>query len=154
MGLTKQATKKKLFIPQRGGTESAITLLQLDKAKRSFCLVLEYDGREQVKQFKCIKSIGMQRAAKIRKSKFMLVRDNWKSANVQLKPKLENGLVVVCALPKYREKVGLNIYYVSLSPPDNIKKIKKDVRLLHSKYQDEKMLDLNNDCFAEKIQVM
>ena len=111
---------------------------------------MEYNGTKPVKQLKLIKSLGMEWAAKIRKAKFMLVRSNWKSANLQLKSKLEYGLVAVSASPKQLKKVGLDIHYAPLSPLGINQKIKKEVRLLHSKYQGANMLDLNNASFAAK----
>ena len=81
----------------------------------------------------------------------MSVNDNWKSSSVQLKPKLEYGIVAVCAPPAKLEETSVIIHYHALSPLGINQNINKEVRLLHRLYQGAQMLDLNHSCVSAKI---
>ena len=73
------------------------------------------DGWDQI-QLARIRKMGTDWADKIRKAAYMSVNDNCKSSRVQLKPKLEYGIVAVCAPPAQLEETSMIIHYHALSP--------------------------------------
>ena len=100
-------------------------------------LELAFDNGWDKSQLIRIRKMGTEWATKIRQVAHMLVNDNWKStcSSVQLKPKLEYGIVAVCALPAKLEEASMIIHYHALSPLGINQNIDKEVRLLHRMYQ-------------------
>ena len=85
---------------------------------------------------------------------FVTARDGWKSLNTQLKPKLEFGLVAVCANPATLESIMSTIQCDALSAMGVNKNIHKELRTAHARYQGMGMFDLNDSCMEFKIHLM
>merc|ERR1712051_452618 len=90
----------------------------------------------------------------LRSKGFLKPQDGWKSLNTQLKPKLEYGLVALCAKPKTLDKLMSRIQHEALSPLGFDQKIYKELRTIHAMYQGIGMFDLNNSCMEFKIHLM
>ena len=82
------------------------------------------------------------------------MQDGWKSLNIQLKPKLEFGLVAVCTPPKKLEDLLERIQHNALSPLGFNQKIYTELRTVHAQYQGMGMFDLNNSCTEFKVHLM
>ena len=135
-----------LKAPQRDGSVEVIEIKETDSAPKFLGLELAFDNGWDKIQLARIRKMGTEWTDKIRKAAYMSVNNNWESSSVQLKPKLEYGIVVVCAPPAKLEETSTTIHYHALSPLGINQNINKKVRLLHRMYQGAKMLDLNHSC--------
>ena len=143
-----------LKVPERDESVEDIKIKDTDSAPKSFGLESAFDNGWDKSQLARIRKMGTEWADKIRKATYMSVNDNWKSSSVQLKPKLEYGIVAVCAPPAKLEETSMIIHYHALSPLGINQNINKEVRLLHRMYQGAQMLDLNHSCFSAKIMLL
>ena len=105
-----------LEVPQRDQSISTIDIKDTDSAPKLLGVELAFDGETPKAQLDRLARLGKEWATRVRKAKFMSVSDNWKSAAVQLKPKLKFAIVSVCAPPKKLEEVSMVIHYHLLSP--------------------------------------
>ena len=88
---------------------------------------LAFDDEHPKAQLDCLIQLGKEWATRVRTAKFMSVNDNWKSSFMQLKPKLESGIVSVCAPPQKVEEVSMIVHYHLLSPLGINQNINKEV---------------------------
>ena len=71
-----------------------------------------------------------------------------------LRPKVNYGIVSVCAPPTYLDKVMGAILYDALSPLGINQKMKAELRTLHKMYGCLGLLDINADCLGLNIHLM
>ena len=145
---------KSFTVPQRDGSTKSVQTLSYSIAKKSLGVKFAGDGRTTKDHTKWREEQGKTWTDNLRNKGFITSRDGWKSLNTQLKPKLEFGLVAVCAPPKDLEDLLGRIQHNALSPLGFNQKIYIELQTAHARYQGMGMFDLNNSCMEFKVHLM
>ena len=143
-----------LPIPQRDGSIKLIEALSYKVAKKSPGVHFTGDNKPTKEHTEWIEEKGKTWTDKLRNNGFVTSQDGWKSLNTQLKPKLEFGLVTMCAPPKKLEDFLERIQHNALSLPGFNQKIYTKLRTALAWYQGMGMFELNNSCMEFKVLLM
>lgn len=123
----KKLSRQSFTIPQRSGPDRPIKILGYDKAKKSLGVKFTGDGRPPKDHIEWMAEKGKTWTNNLKTKGFVTARDGWKSLNTQLKPKLEFGLVAVCAPPATLESIMSTIQCDALSALGFNKNIHKEL---------------------------
>jgi hypothetical protein len=145
---------KSFTIPQRDGTIKSVKTLGYSTAMKSLGVKFAGDGKKPKEHILWKGEQGRTWTNNLRSKSYLTSRDGWKSLNTQLKPKIEFGLVAVCAPPKDLDELCGKIHHEALSPLGFNQKIYTELRTAHARYQGMGMFDLNNSCLEFKVHLM
>ena len=118
-------------VPQRDGSVKTMKTLVYSVAKKSLGIQFTGDGKTTKAHTDWMKEKATKWTTSLRSKGFLKPQDGWKSLNTQLKPKLEYGLVALCAKPKTLDKLMSRIQHEALSPLGFNQKIYKELRTIN-----------------------
>ena len=135
---------KVIIISQPDGIDVPIPIIDPTMSKKTLG-VLSNTAGEGAEHLTAIRTKGMAWKGALKSNKYLRPSDEWLSLNIQLKPRIECGLVGLSAKLDEVDRVTHAVYHASLGRLRVNPKMKKEFRMLPEMYQGLGMFNLNTD---------